>query len=337
MLKTGKTPIHYLALTEQSLLVAKSASPDSPNRIEDFRVFDFSEAGFEAGLASYLGYRKGQFAKAYCSILPTSRFVRRVTLDSPNRSKDTAYLMELLSSSCKINGNENEVAVLQASGAQLETERPTNKEIMFLGAKSEEVSTLQAKLVGWGVYPLRVELGTLPLVASIQRIAKAEGRKNPTLVLEVGETQSLIYIVSESGMDMTRNISFGIASMLPTIKAELGLADETVARKILLANTFDFAEMAPALLRRLIKEIQASIGFYEVQTGYTIGQVYVANLSSRFQWVGEQLSRGLGLDMMMVSFDRWPGMIGVEVSPSLDVSNADPLVWNLFALAGNYE
>lgn len=337
MLKTGKTPIHHLVLTEQSVLVAKSSSVDSTHRIEDFRTFEFSDENFEAAFTAYMGARKGNYARAYCSVLPVSRFVRRISLDSPNRAKDSAYLLELLSNTCKINTHENDIAVLLSTGAQLDADRPASKEIMFVGAKSDELEAVQSKLISWGVYPLRIELGTLPLVASIQKVAKAEGRKNSTLVLEVGESQSYIYIISESGLDMTRNISFGISAMLPHIKAELGLADEAVARKILIANTFDFTEMAPTLLRRLIKEIQASIGFYEVQTGYTIGQIFPANLSSRFQWVGEHLSRGLGLDMMMVSFDRWPGIIGVEVSESLDMSNADPIVWNLFALAGTYE
>lgn len=337
MIKSGKSTLHHLAITEQSVMVAKAASASAPSVLVDIKTFDLNDDGLDAALQEYLGHKKGQFSRAYCSVLPVSRFIRRVTLESANKAKDTAHLMELLSGTCKVNPSENEVAMLQSSGAQIDQERPNTKEIMFAGAKTDEISAIQTKLLGWGVFPLRLEIGTLPLLASIQKVAKSEGRKSPTLVLEVGENQSYIYIVGEHGVDMTRNISFGISAMLPHIKAELGLADEAVARKILLANTFDFAEMAPVLLRRLVKEIQASIGFYEVQTGYTIGQMYLANLSARFQWVGNHLSRSMGLDIMVVAFDRWMSAIGVEADAGLDLSNADPVVWNLISLSGNYE
>ena len=66
--------------------------------------------------------------------------------------------------------------------------------------------------------------------------------------------------------------------MFPVIQAELGLKDEDSARKLFYSNTFDFTEMGPSLLRKLLKELQASTGFYEVQTGQTIGQLYLALL-----------------------------------------------------------
>ncbi len=337
MLKPGKPQLYHLAVLDQTVMVAKAASDSETTRIEDFKVFDQADPAFESSLVAYLGHKKGQYSRAYCSVLPTSRFVRRVTLDSASKVKDSGVLMDLLNNSCKVNPQENEVSVLLSTGAQPEMEKPVSKEIMFVGARSAEIAEFQDKLLSWGVYPLRLEIGTLTSLASIRSIAKAEGRKSPTLVLELGESQSFIYIVSENGVDMTRNVTFGINAMLPHVKSELGLADEAVARKILQANTFDFTEMAPVLLRRLVKEIQASIGFYEVQTGYAIGQVYISNLSARFQWVGAHLARAMGLDIMTVSCERWAPAVGVELPPEQDLTNADPILWNLFALAGKYE
>ncbi len=317
-------------------MVAKASTEDSA-RIVDFKMFDQSEPSFEVDFSTYLGRKKGQYVRAYCSFLPSSRFIKRATLDSASKVKDSAALMEILSSVCKVNPQENETAVLLGSGAQFEPDRPAGKELMFVGAKTAEIEEMQDRLLSLGVYPLRLEIGTLSMLASIRMVARAEGRKSPTLVLEVGEIQSFIYIVSEAGVDMTRNISFGMASMLPHVKAELGLADEAVARKILQANTFDFTEMAPVLLRRLVKELQASVGFYEVQTGAAIGQVFIGNLSSRFQWMGAHLARSMGLDVMTVACDRWAPVVGVELPENVDFSGVEPVMWNLFAFAGKYE
>lgn len=125
--------------------------------------------------------------------------------------------------------------------------------------------------------------------------------------------------------------------MLPQIKSELGLADEAVARKILWANTFDFTEMAPVLLRKLVKEIQASVGFYEVQTGYATGQIFLPDLPTRFGWINAHLSHVLSLDSMQIDFDSWPAKIDVALADAAADAGLDNLCWSLLAQVGSYE
>lgn len=337
MIKSGKSFAFHLALTDHSVLVGKSMPGAQGPTLVDYRVLSLHEPGHEQALQEFLGVKKGQYVQADCSVFPRSRFIRRLTLDSAAKAKDTAYLTELLNSTCKISSVENDFAIFHHNGAHLDTDKPSSKEIMFVGAARSELMTLQDRILAYGVFPKRLEIGTLPLLASVRKVAMAEMFKAPTLVLELGESQSHIYILSEGGVDMTRNISFGIESMLTQVKAELGLADEAVARKIVMANTFDFTEMAPALLRRLVKEIQASIGFYEVQTGFAIGQMFVANVSSRFEWITMHLARSIGLEVMNVSYDRWPAIVGIQVADTVRFGDADASLWNLLSITAKYE
>jgi len=46
-------------------------------------------------------------------------------------------------------------------------------------------------------------------------------------------------------------------------------------------HVVDFTGMGPVLIKKLLKELQSSIGFYEVQTGQSIGQVMATGLSSK--------------------------------------------------------
>ncbi len=83
-----------------------------------------------------------------------------------------------------------------------------------------------------------------------------------------------MFIFGNEQVDICRPIPYGLNSMFPTVQSELGLKDEDSARKLFFSNTFDFTELGPSLLKKMLKELQASTGFYEVQTGQTIGQIF---------------------------------------------------------------
>ena len=76
----------------------------------------------------------------------------------------------------------------------------------------------------------------------------------------------------------TRPIPQGLESMIPVVQKELGLKDEESAKKLFYSNTFDFTSMGNALIKKLLKELQSSIGFYEVQTGQSVGLLHGTQL-----------------------------------------------------------
>jgi len=53
--------------------------------------------------------------------------------------------------------------------------------------------------------------------------------------------------------------------------------------------------MGPLLIKRLLKELQSSIGFYEVQTGQSVGQVICIQLSPKLSWLEGSLASSLGI------------------------------------------
>ena len=129
--------------------------------------------------------------------------------------------------------------------------------------------------------------------------------KSPVLVLEMGAEVTQSYIVSPDGVDISRAIPTGIAAMIPVVQKELGLKDQESAMKLFYSNTFDFTSMGGTLVKKLVKELQSLIGFYEVQTGQSIGQVFCTQLPPNLKWLGATMAGALGVPQLKIDVLPW--------------------------------
>jgi hypothetical protein len=124
--------------------------------------------------------------------------------------------------------------------------------------------------------------------------------------------------------------------MVPVVQKELGLKDEESARKLFRSNTFDFTGMGPLLIKRLLKELQSSIGFYEVQTGQSVGQVICIQLSPKLAWLEGSLASSLGIAAL--KFDPVPWLRSRKVGvPDALAKTASEFRWfGLMSLMVHY-
>ncbi|HTQ30572.1 MAG TPA: hypothetical protein VMI53_05125, partial [Opitutaceae bacterium] len=213
------------------------------------------------------------YAHATCGIYPLKRLVRRVSLDV-KRTKEAGYLNEVVSSQFRIEPDQYMLAVLNAAdGTEYDAGKAVQKEVIICGLPSDEITTRQDALLAAGIYPARLELGTVAVLGGLVDCLAFAKSKTPTLVLELGAETTHSFIVTSDGVDAARPIPQGLEAMIPVVQKELGLKDEESARKLFYSNTFDFTGMGATLIKKLVKELQSSIGFYEVQTGQSIGQV----------------------------------------------------------------
>ncbi|OYV00414.1 MAG: hypothetical protein CFE26_24015, partial [Verrucomicrobiales bacterium VVV1] len=155
--------------------------------------------------------------------------------------------------------------------ADYELGKATHKDALFCGMPSDDIVSIQDAFIAGGVYTERVELGSVATLGAIADFLSGTKTKTPTLMLEIGLDSTQSFIITAEGVDASRPIPLGRDSMVPVEQKELGLKDEEAARKLFYSNTFDFTGMGPLLVKRLMKELQSSIGFYEVQTGQSVG------------------------------------------------------------------
>ena len=176
-------------------------------------------------------------------------------------------------------------------------------------------------------------MATIGALMHYCRVANIVG---PVLMAEISTASSNVYIFDNNDLSVCRPINHGVQGMFPVVQRELGLKDEESARKLFFSDTFDFTEMAPALLKNLLKELQASSGYYEVQTGQTIGHIFIGNIPSNLSWMIKTLSRSLGIDSLEIDYEKWLSALGGTPSDAVDLLSLDPRWCGTFALMGDF-
>jgi len=86
----------------------------------------------------------------------------------------------------------------------------------------------------------------------------------------------------------------------------------------------------------MLKELQASTGFYEVQTGQTIGQIYLSLLPKNLKWIGQVLAKSLGVDIIELDFPAWIKSQNITLADEVDVASLNNRWMGLFSLMGDY-
>lgn len=329
----------FAELNDFSLLMARTTGLTPPFTVEEVIEWPLTTAleDIQLGVQDFARLQQGQYAQSVCGCYPPDRLIRRATLDNPGKTRDPSFLPQYLNNQFKVDLSTTAVAVLNANGgAGFDVERKMTKEIIFCGASRQSLIEQQNRLVDFGVFPTRLELGSTSMIGGIGSVMALNEETMPTLLLEVGANSSLVLIVNGSQLDVARPIPHGFNSMYPVVQQELGLKDEESARKLFSSSTFDFTEMGALLLKKLLKELQASTGFYEVQTGQTIGHIFVSGLPENLNWIPATLARTLGVEVFSPDIPAWCEHQDIVLADTVDRDKIKTSWFGLFGLMGNY-
>lgn len=323
-----KSQSHFIEINEQEVLIARTSAQQAPLVIEDLRTVPLAQAdAWESFLVDTLGKkgRKSGYVHARCGVYPPHRFVRRQTID-PRRFKETGYLNEVVTQQLRVDPESNSIAILSPLDGNLyDTNKTPSKDVLFAGAPTDELNRIQEQqVIGRSIYPHSLELTSLSVLGAIVDLSTFSGSVNPTLVLDMGQEVTHLFIVGMNGVESTRSIQQGLGVLVPSVMKELGLKDEEAARRLLSSDTFDFSGMGPALVKKLITELQSSIGFYEVQTGQSIGQLVCLQLPSGLSWLEGVLTTQLGLTPLQPDWVGWLAQNRIKLSEAVKPEKLNP-------------
>lgn len=307
MFFSAKSTGFVLDQGEQTTLLARVSGLKPPLVVDAIKEFPTGDAAaFDEALASLKPKNASGFLQANCGINPPGRFIRRASLD-PKRFKENEYLHEVVTSQFRIDEERSVISVINAfDGLDFDAAKPNpQKEVVFCGLPVDEQKATQSALLERGLFPARMELASLNALGAIIDFLKFTDSQKPTLVLELGAESTQSYIVSSRGLEATRPIAVGLDAMVPVVQKELGLKDEESARKLFFSNTFDFTGMGSSLCRRLLKELQSSMGFYEVQTGQSISQLICPVLPEKLVWLEAVIASQIGVSVLHPDFGPW--------------------------------
>jgi len=338
MLFSTKPKGFFIDWNDHGTFVARTSGPIPPFVVEELREVPSGEATALAETLKQLQPKRSQtgFVHATVGMHSDQRLLRRATLEV-KRVKETGYLDEVLQTQFKVEPDKFIAAVLNASdGAEYDMAKGTQKDVLFCGVPQEEVITFQDTVLAKGIYPERVEIGSLAVIGALVDYLSYTQSKVPTLVLELGYDTTHSFIISAGGVDSSRPIPIGLSSMIPVVQKELGLKDEESAKRLFYSNTFDFTGMGAQLIRRLLTELQSSIGFYEVQTGLTVGQVVCTQLPLKLNWIADVIATQLAVRSLRLDVVPWLHARSITLADSPNSLAADSRWLGVFSLMVQY-
>jgi len=335
---SSKTKGYCLEFGEQSILLARLSQAETPIVIEEVKEFAVNDTN---SIKEYLKTASGKgptgYVHAKCGLFPTKRVVRRHTLDL-KRTKEPTYFNEIYTQQFRIDPEKYTMMVQNAAdGSEYDDAKGNQKEVVFCGMPSEEIDSTQESLLTMGIYPERLELASVATLGALINYLKFKQSKTPLLLLEFGTDTTQSYILSADGVEISRPIQSGISAMIPVVQKELGLKDEDSARKLFYSNTFDFTSMGVALTKKLLKELQSSIGFYEVQTGQSIGGVLCTQLPQSLSWLSSTMTGALGVGSFTIEMLPWLESVGIQFAEGACPTTLNERWLGLLALIASYD
>jgi hypothetical protein len=332
----------YVDISEFSVLAARTNGYKLPLVIEELAEYPLISDDGPEELREFfeqiVDFKGGKYFVSRAGVYPEGRFVRYYEAESVSKAKDLNWLSQVLKSELNIDADSNRVSIIDArDGSDIVLETSLSKHLIFCGGPIDRLQAQQDYLLECGIYPERMELSTVSTLGGVGDYSKFHGIKSPLLCFELTSTSANIFILNQGQVEVTRPVPFGLDSIYPLLQRELGLKDEASARKLFFSNTFDFAEMGPKLLRRMTKELQATTGFYEVQTGLTIENVFISVLPKNLAWVARTVSESLGLEVIQPNLEKWLESLKIKLGEGVEVSNLGSRWMGLFSLMGEFQ
>jgi Tfp pilus assembly PilM family ATPase len=334
-----KTRGFFIDISREAVLMARTSSSDAPMVIEEMREIPVADqAAVENAVKDLQGKRAGGYLHACCGVYPSHRLVRRVTLDL-KRIKEPEYFREICTQQFRMEEDKCTIAVLNAAdGTDYDAGKATTqKEVIFTGGANDELLAVQERLLALGIFPERLELGTLAVLGAMANYHGFAQLKTPTLMLEMDADSTQSFVIGAGGLDVSRSIPHGFEAMISVVQKELNLKDEESARKLFYSNTFDFTNMGGLLTRKVMKELQSLIGFYEVQTGQSIGHVLCTQMPPKLAWLGGAIAKEMGVELLKVDFADWLKSHEISFASSVEPSGLDARWLAVFGLMTYYD
>lgn len=326
---------HFIVEFRPSTIRAARISSDTaPTVVEDVIEIDLAkETDPSAALRTFSGAKATGYLHAVCSVFPERRLVRQILLDA-QRGKEVAFVLDYLKNTVGVDPDSYSVYCLSTQdGADVDLAAFNKKNILLCGSPKSDIEEIQESLVGAGIYPSRLEIGTIGAIGSLKDTLSEAEDGSPILFLEIDKDTTNALIIGLKGVEMARRIDCGSGAIISALKEEMNLKDEHAAEKILLSRDFDLGSIAPKLLRRLLRELQSSIGFFEVQTGNSVSQLYCLKEGKSLAWLENSICDLLNLTPLQIDLKDWLGERGITLSSGALYEKVDATWLGLFSLA----
>lgn len=300
----------FVERTDFALRIARVVRGSENDIIEDVRAATVnSPAEAREFIYDFTQEKVGNLVRAYCAIYPSGRILRHVYLKDGPQSMDTEAMHAAVAQQLEIDLNSTRIVVLNCDDGFPFVPKRLQKNFVVCGAPREQLREAQDFFVEAGIYPLRMEMGSVATMGLLLKSLRLQKIEDPVLMLEIGYESSQVLIVSGSKVESAKPLPLGINSMVAGVRKELGLKDEESARRLFYSDSFDFREMGSRLIERILRDLQSMTGFYEVQTGQSISRMICGLLPAKLAWLNNTFADSLGMSRLDIDL---PGLLAAS-------------------------
>ncbi len=272
-----------------------------------------------------------------CSVAPLNRFIHRVKLDLKVKKQGVGGFGALLKERFNIELPSHKVAVLDAdTGENIDVKNlPDN--VCFVGAPKKEFTEAQAELLKHYLYPQRMFLTTLDSLSGLIHYASLKKVTAPILYIEISLNKSHIFILKDKKIEASYPLVYGLKNFIQAARKDYNLPDDVSAHKYLTNDVKPDSDEAQKLVSRMVAELKSYVGFFEVQCGTTIGNIFFNQLPPTLGWIEQGISKLMGIETLEIDYQTWLKSKGLMVKEGLIKDNNLPKhLFNVFSLMMNY-
>lgn len=330
---TSKKKNFIIECLPTTIRVARLSSRMAPLSVEEILEVDRSDPeAADSQIRKFAGVKPNAYMNGRCSVYPSNRIVRKVKIESP-KGKESDFVLDFVKNDVNVDPEEVKLFCLSAGdGIDRDIAGYNKKEVLVCGASIEEIEEIQKDLLSNAIFPNTLEIGTVGIIGVLKDMMAWAKKTEPMMYLEIEPEFTNAIIVGPNGVEITRKIEFGSRNIAASLKAEMSLKDDEAAAKLLGSAVFDFGSMANSLLHKLLRELQSSIGFFEVQTGQTVASVFCMRREGRLKWLESSVCEMLNVEQFDLNMRQWMDSKGIDLAEKASLSSLDLSWMGFFAL-----
>lgn len=325
--------VHVTEHAATCALVSPQENAYVVDALEGFFIEDLQ--AFRRGLDRFSSEIKGDMARAYIAIADQNIDFHYYTAEKVSQLKSIEQIADICEKSFNINLDDSQVNILSPkTGDPFVPGESNEKEILIASIKLSKVREWQNFFVEATVFPERFEMSLLGVLGMVLQDMALKPYDAPVMVLDVHDAFTYVFILHKSRLTSVKKLPTGIRDFLPYMKEHLGIADPRSAKKMLFANSFDFSDKGEGIADKLIAELKASTGMYEVEVGQTIGSFLLPNFPKDFDWLRTSIKKSLSIPYYDIDYDELLDNQGVSFGESVNVVDLDDYSLGLLSILG---
>ena len=187
--------------------------------------------------------------------------------------------------------------ILPTAGGQSEKRKgdAMKAKMLLAGGKGRSVEDLSTAIKSAGLVADHVVPSLIGLVNSFEQALPEVHSKGVVALVDIGFKSSIICMIQEGELILSRVVNIG-GDKLTQGLAELMNISYAEAEGIKVGMPAEVQSHLETLVAPLIRELRASIDFFEHQQDRGVSQIYLSGGSARSECLVETLQSGIGLE-----------------------------------------